>query len=451
MPTKKMQLASWNRYPVQGCVVERPERYAEFNPASCISIARGQGKSYGDAALNENGRVVLTERLNRLRVLDIEQGFIRAEAGLTLDDLLRIIVPRGWFLPVTPGTRYISLGGAVAADVHGKNHHCEGSFGRFVTDLELRTSSGEKITCSPEENSDLFWASIGGMGLTGFIGEIGLRLRRIPSAYIKAQHQKASNLDALFKLFDDSAYDAPYTVAWIDTLSRGAKLGRGVFMRGHHAELDELSAELMQQPYSLKPAAAIKVPIDMPASLMNPYSIGLFNTLYHRIEGSKREPFITDYRKFFYPLDSLLNWNRMYGKRGFLQYQCVIPEPYAYEGIRKLIERLAASRHSSFLAVLKRMGPMGQGMLSFPMAGYTLALDLTLSDSSLFTLLNELDDLVVGYGGRIYLAKDARLSASAFRAMYPRYGEWLEVKRRVDPDGCLSSSLSRRLRIGEAP
>jgi len=370
---------------------------------------------------------------------------------MTLHDLLEIIVPRGWFLSVTPGTRYVSLGGAVAADVHGKNHHNDGSIGRYVTDIQLYLPSGEILACSPENNADLFWASIGGMGLTGFIGEIGLRLRRIPSAYIKAQHHEASDLDTLFKLFADSTYDAPYTVAWIDSLSRGAKLGRGVLMCGHHAELDELSADLRQHPHSLKAARAIRIPFDVPPWLMNPYSISLFNALYHRIEGGKRSSFITDYRKFFYPLDALLNWNRLYGKRGFLQYQCVIPEPHAYEGMRKLIERIVSSRHSSFLAVLKRMGPAGQGMLSFPMAGYTLALDLTLSDSRLFTLLNELDELVIGYGGRTYLAKDARLSANTFRAMYPRYGEWLEAKRRVDPGGCLSSSLSRRLKIGEAP
>lgn len=450
MTIKNVQLSSWGRYPSLPCELERPERYSQFTPGTYPNIARGQGRSYGDAALNENGHVVLTERLNRLRELDLEQGILRAEAGLTLDELLELIVPQGWFLPVTPGTRYVSLGGAVAADVHGKNHHCDGSIGRHVTVIRLRHPNGGESVCSPEEHADLFWATVGGMGLTGFIGEIGLRLMRIPSAYIHARHHAAANLEQLFELFTDAAYDAPYSVAWIDCLKRGGKLGRGVLMRGHHADLDELPADLRKAPLTLKPARSARIPIDMPPWLLNPFSIGLFNQLYYAVQAGKRTPFITDYRSFFYPLDGLQNWNRMYGRRGFLQYQCVIPEARAYEGMHSIIEKLAASRHASFLAVLKRMGQAGQGMLSFPMAGYTLALDLTLRDNCLLDLLNELDELVVAHGGRVYLAKDACLRPDTFRAMYPRYGEWLEVRHRVDPEGFLSSSLSRRLRIGEA-
>lgn len=442
-------LSGWNRYPVQCCKVVRPEYYVEFRPTSSPGIARGQGRSYSDAALNENGRVVLTERLNRFRSFDITHGILKAEAGLTLYDLLRTILPRGWFLPVTPGTGFVSLGGAFAADVHGKNHHHDGAFSQHVTDIELCLPDGEHVTCSPSQQADLFWASAGGMGLTGFIGEVGIQLRPVPSAYIKAQHHCASDLEHLFTLLSDTVYDAPYTVAWIDCLSQGARLGRGILMGGRHAELDELPTKLARYPYRCISTQCLGVPFDFPTWVMNPYTVSLFNHLYYRLEGRKQIPFIVHCQPFFYPLDNVLSWNRLYGRRGFLQYQCVLPEPGAYDGIRELLERLTATRQASFLAVLKRMGPEGQGHLSFPMAGYTLALDITFKGDKLFSLLDTLDEIVIQRGGRVYLAKDARLKPDMFRAMYPRYPEWLAIKQRVDPSHRVASSLSRRLQIGE--
>ena len=441
-------LSGWGRYPMLSCELERPERYAELQPTAASLIVRGQGRSYGDAALNENGRVLLTERVNRLLEFNVEQGMLRAEAGVTVAEILDVIVPKGWFLPVTPGTKFASLGGCVAADVHGKNHNYDGSFGSHVMSVELIQADGNHVTCSPFENSKLFWATVGGMGLTGIIGEVTFKLVPIPSEYIVVQHRAAENLAQLFHHLEDAATDDRYTVAWIDSLAGGKNLGRGIAMCGHHAQVDELQNNY---PRSGKVKHSRAMPFDFPVFALNPFTISAFNALYYHHEGGKRKPFLSSYDPYFYPLDSIAHWNRMYGKRGFLQYQCVIPDATAHEGIRQLLKVMSDSRRPSFLAVLKRFGAEGRGLLSFPMAGYTLALDFPIRDESLFIFLNELDEIVLKHGGRVYLAKDARLSAETFFKMYPRYTEWLQIKRAVDPLNRFSSSLSRRLRIGMSP
>lgn len=445
MPTLITPISGWGRYPVQSCELERPERYAYLRPTAASLITRGQGRSYGDAALNENGRVLLTERVNRLLEFDAEQGILHAEAGATLAEILEVIAPKGWFLPVTPGTKFVSLGGCVAADVHGKNHHHDSSFGDHVLGIELILADSSRVMCSPSENSDLFWATVGGMGLTGIIGEVTLKLIPIQSAYMKVQHHAACNLDQLFRLMQDAAMDDRYAVAWIDSMASGGQLGRGIAMCGHHAVAEELPVDFHGPS---KPKRRRAIPFDFPAWMLNPSSISAFNALFYRRESGKREPFLSGYDPYFYPLDAIGNWNRMYGKRGFVQYQCVIPDAAACDGIRKLLEELLDSRRPSFLAVLKRLGPQGRGLLSFPMAGYTLAVDLPIRDGGLFVLLNKLDEIVLQHGGRVYLAKDARLSAETFRAMYPRYAEWLRIKNAVDPQNKFSSSMSRRLGIG---
>jgi FAD/FMN-containing dehydrogenase len=446
MATLITPLSGWGRYPVQSCELERPERYADLRPAAANLIARGQGRSYGDAALNQNGRVLLTERVNRLLEFDAVQGILRAEAGATLAEILEVIVPKGWFLPVTPGTKFVSLGGCVAADVHGKNHHHDGSFGDHVLSIELILADGSRVTCTPSEKPELFWATVGGMGLTGIIGEVTFKLVSIQSGYMIVQHHAAGNLEQLFHHLENPAIDDRYTVAWIDSLATGESLGRGIAMCGHHAANEELRPGFRNPR---KPKRSRAIPFDFPAWMLNPLSISAFNALYYKREGGKREPFLSVYDPYFYPLDAIENWNRMYGKRGFVQYQCVIPDATAFEGIRNLLEELSSSRRPSFLAVLKRLGAQGKGLLSFPMAGYTLALDLPVRDEGLFALLNKLDQIVLQHGGRVYLAKDARLSAESFRAMYPRYEEWLKVKNTVDPQNRFSSSLSRRLRINQ--
>ncbi len=445
MPTLITPISGWGRYPVQPCELARPERYADLRSDEGSVIARGQGRSYGDAALNENRRVLLTERVDRLLELDVVNGILRAEAGMTLARILDVIVPRGWFLPVTPGTKFVSLGGCVAADVHGKNHHHEGSFGDHVLSIELILADGNRVTCTPDDKTELFWATVGGMGLTGIIGEVTLKLIPIQSALMQVHHHAADNLERLFHLMQDAELDDRYTVAWMDSSASGKNLGRGIVMCGHHVGTAELPDDLHRR---IKPSRNHSIPFDFPAWALNPLSISAFNSRYFKKEGGRRYPFLSNYDPYFYPLDAIANWNRMYGKRGFVQYQCVIPDATALTGIRNLLDELSASRRPSFLAVLKRLGTQGRGLLSFPMAGYTLALDLPIRDAGLFVLLNKLDEIVLQHGGRVYLAKDARLSAESFRAMYSRYDEWLKIKKEVDPQNRFSSSLSRRLEIG---
>ena len=445
MLTLNAPISGWGRYPVQSCELERPERYADLYSDAASVIARGQGRSYGDAALNENRRVLLTERVNRLLEFDVENGILRAEAGVMLAEILEVIVPKGWFLPVTPGTKFVSLGGCVAADVHGKNHHHDGSFGDHVLGIELILADDSHVACSPAENSELFLATVGGMGLTGIIGEVAIKLIPVQSDYVMVRHHAADNLEQLFQHLQNPAMDDRYTVAWIDSLATGQQLGRGIAMCGHHAAAEELPAGFRS---AAKAKRSRSIPFDFPAWALNPLSIGAFNASYYRREGGKHESFLSGYDSYFYPLDAIGDWNRMYGKRGFVQYQCVIPETHAFEGIKALLQEITGSRRPSFLAVLKRFGAQGRGLLSFPMAGYTLALDLPIRDEGLFVLLNKLDEIVLRHGGRVYLAKDARLSAASFRAMYPRYEAWLKIKNTVDPQNRFSSSLSRRLEIG---
>lgn len=445
MPTLTKPLSGWGRYPVQSCELERPERYADLRPTTETLIARGQGRSYGDASLNENGRVILTERLDRMLSLDVQQGILKAEAGVTLAEILPVIVKQGWFLPVTPGTKYVSLGGCVAADVHGKNHHHDGGFGDHVLGIDLIMADGSHKTCSASENADIFWATVGGMGLTGIISEVTLKLLPIQTAKMMVSQHAANNLEHLFQLLENPALDDQYSVAWIDCLAKGGQLGRGIAMFGHHAGTAEFTGE---NPLQTKPKRTRSLPFNFPSWILNPLSISLFNKLYFYRESRRKSPFLTDYDSYFYPLDSIGQWNRMYGKRGFVQYQCVIPEASALVGMIALLKELSASRRSSFLAVLKRFGAEGKAPLSFPMPGYTLALDLPIRDKGLFSLLDKLDHIVLQHGGRVYLAKDARISAESFRSMYPRFETWLKLKNKIDPSNRFSSSLARRLNIG---
>jgi len=446
MQYKKCELTSWSRYPAQNCTLYRPERYSGFHPVGSSSIARGAGLSYGDAALNENGNVVLSERINRILRFDEKIGVITAEAGVTLEEILNVIIPKRWFLPVTPGTQYITLGGAVAADVHGKNHHHDGAFSQFIEKLEVVTPVG-RMNCSAEENGALFWATVGGMGLTGFISEVTIKLRPIETAYMSVKHFGAENLTQLFECFSDESLDDQYSVAWIDCLASGNELGRGVFMSAHHARINELEEKNKQSPLTCDDRKPSAIPFDFPGWALNSLTVKALNSFYYKKNSSKDSPFISNYKEYFYPLDGVNNWNRMYGKKGFVQYQCVIPEEKAAEGIRKILETISSSKQSSFLAVLKKMGPENKGFLSFPMAGYTLALDLTINNERIFEILNQLDEMVVSYGGRVYLAKDARLNEKSFLSMYPDYPKWKKIKNQFDPDNLISSSLARRLGI----
>ncbi len=362
---------------------------------------------------------------------------------MTLKEILDVIVPAQWFLPATPGTQYASLGGCVAADVHGKNHHHAGSFGKYIIAFELITADHKKLLCTPKDHAELFWATIGGMGLTGIIGTIVLKLVPIASTEMIVQHHAGEDLEQIFHTLTDPAFDDDYSVAWIDSTAENKNMGRGIVMTAHHAESDEVSPH-----YKRKRGASQNIPVDLPGWLLNKHSIKLFNHYYFKKQSQKKQIFATDYQQFFYPLDNITHWNRLYGKKGFVKYQCVFPQKNAFEGIQQILKLECVRKNPGFLAVLKRLGHNSQGLLSFPMPGYTLALDIPFRDESTLDQLKIFDEIVLSSQGRVYLAKDASLSPEHFRQMYPRYPEWLTIKQKIDPANKFNSSLSRRLNIG---
>lgn len=443
-------LSGWGRHPVVESRVVRPETRSQLRAVleatSEPVLAHGAGRSYGDAALNPRGLTILTERLNRMIAFDPETGRLRCEAGVRLGEILDVFVPRGWFVPVTPGTKAVTLGGAVAFDVHGKNHHGEGSFAHFVRAIELLTASGACVRCSRQERAELFWATVGGAGLTGFITEVELELRRIETACLRTRRIKTHHLDEAFDAFEAHDPRHTYAVAWIDAMARGDSLGRGLCMFGDHARADELGKARRARPLAYAPRRYFSVPIPLPRRVLGPTVVRCFNRMYHARQRREEVRRVEDIDAFFYPLDAVGQWNRMYGPDGFVQYQCVLPMDESRMGITHLLEHLHTTGWPCYLAVLKRMGPASDGMLSFPMRGYTLALDIPRRDG-IEALLHALDAIVLQHGGRIYLAKDAALRPEAFRAMYPRHDEWLNVKRRVDPDGRFTSALARRLQL----
>lgn len=406
-------------------------------------IARGWGRSYGDVSVNPGGGVINMTRLNRMLSFDETAGILECESGVSLEEILEVIVPRGWFLPVTPGTKFVTIGGAIANDVHGKNHHVDGSFGQHVTRLTLLTPMGLLLSCSPTENSDVFWATVGGIGLTGIILTASIKLQRITSAYIRVDYRQCRNLDALLAAIRETDDKYKYSVAWVDCMSKGNKLGRSALMSGDHLSASDLPARYghaLSVPVKFKP----NIPFNMPGFLLNPTSISLFNAFIYAMHPSK-EGQIVDYDAYFYPLDKIHNWNRGYGKRGFSQYQATFPHE-GVDGMAKLLEKLSTSGRPSFFAVLKRMGPGGKGLLSHPIDGWTLTLDIPVK-SGLEPFLRECDEIVVQYGGRLYTAKDATTRADMFSAMYPRLDEFKAIKAKLDPQGKLSSRLARRCGI----
>jgi decaprenylphospho-beta-D-ribofuranose 2-oxidase len=446
-----MQLGGWGGLAQQPAEVYRPARLRELT--DCLRqesprgmIARGLGRSYGDSASIVGGKVVLTERMNRMLAWDAQQGLLTCEAGVSFADVLTTFVPRGYFLPVTPGTKFVTLGGAIAADVHGKNHHVHGSLGNFVESFDLWTGQNEQLHCSRTENSDVFWATIGGMGLTGFILRATLRLTPIETSRMRVNYQRLANLDELLPLFIERREDATYSVAWVDCLAQGSDLGRSVLIRGEHAREAELVQKNGQSLFDMPRKFPLGVPFNMPGIMLNQYSVKAFNWLYYKTHPTRENTF-TPYEPFFYPLDSVQHWNRIYGRRGFVQYQALLPIESSKAGIRRLLEEIAAARTASFLAVLKRTGDADPGMLSFCEPGITLALDLPNTGDSLRELIARLDAIVLEHSGRLYLAKDALSSAATFARMYPRLDEFRQVRSRLDPKGRFVSSQARRLGI----
>ncbi|MFK4511790.1 FAD-binding oxidoreductase [Bradyrhizobium daqingense] len=434
-------VSGWGRFPVVDSDVLRPRSFAAVGEAVAAgTIARGNGRAYGDAAIGTVRTVTMTG-FDRVRSFDPATGRIRLEAGVLLADLIETFGPRGFLPFVVPGTRFVSIGGAVAADVHGKNHHCEGGFGRYVDSILLRTGQGEVIEASREQNSDAFFATIGGMGLTGIILEATMRLRTVETGWIRERVICASDLDAAMRALD-AGDSATYSVAWIDCVARGKDLGRSLIYLGEHAGKDELTEGAAAFPVGKD--SGLGVPVDLPAMTLNRYSIRAFNEMYYRM-GARRAggSRVVSLYPYFFPLDSIADWNRIYGRRGFLQHQCVIPEAGARDVLGEILERVARRGDASFLAVLKKLG-QGDGILSFPLPGYTLALDFPVR-GDILNFLDEIDRLVVAAGGRLYLAKDARQSRATFAAGYPALQRFNAIRKSLDPAGNIRSKLSQRL------
>ncbi|MGQ9880991.1 MAG: FAD-binding protein [Armatimonadota bacterium] len=446
------EITGWGRYPRARCHLYRPERVREVmrilqseEPEGFLP--RGLGRAYGDAALNSDGGVILMDRLDRFLAFDPQTGVVRCEGGVPIADIIRTFLPRGWFLPVTPGTKFCTVGACVACDVHGKNHHLDGSIGNFVCQISLLLPSGETVLCSREGNSDLFFATLGGMGLTGVILEVKLQLRRVETAYIVVDYVRTHNLEETLQTFYERDTHYPYSVAWLDCVASGRDFGKGVLMFGRHASPDQLPTANRHSPFTVKPKHTKTIPFDLPELALNPVSLQAFNSFYYRFHPT-RDGVVTDYDTYFYPLDSILRWNRAYGKRGFVQWQCVLPYEGGVQNLTRILETAQARRTYPFLSVLKRMGEPSGGLLSFPMPGYTLALDFPVRNG-LFAVLEELDNIVVEAGGRLYLAKDSRMSAETFHQTYPQLPRWQAIKAQVDPKGVLQSDLARRLRMLE--
>lgn len=409
------------------------------------AIARGLGRSYNDAAQLGGGSFIDTTIWNHVIHFDPVNGILKIEAGASLDQIMREFTEYGFFIPVTPGTRQVTVGGAIACDIHGKNHHVDGAFSDHIISIDLATPSGV-LSISKNENPGLFNATRGGMGLTGVILNATLQLLRVETTYMKVDTNRTIDLDHTLELMENEDRNYRYSVAWIDSLSRGAKLGRSVLTRGDHASVTELDPVQRKSPLAFKPKALISAPNLFPSGLLNSITVKAFNEVWYRKSPAKEVGKIQHAASFFHPLDAVANWNRIYGPRGFIQYQFVVPFGEE-EVIRKTIETLAKNHLGSFLSVLKRFGPSNSGLISFPTEGWTLALDLPVGSARLPRLLDTLDQMVVEANGRVYLAKDSRVSKRYFRQMYPNLDRFKAVVDSVDPKRILNSDLAKRLGI----
>ncbi|MDE0886592.1 MAG: FAD-binding oxidoreductase [Myxococcota bacterium] len=447
-PGEATDLAGWGNFPVENCNIYRPEGLDELRSILAQRrepdfISRGQGRSYGDAALNAQRGVILAYGSGERMHLDSASGTLECLAGTTLAEILDYAVPRGYSLGITPGTKRISLGGAIAADVHGKNHHKEGTISHQLLGFSLLTADGNILDCSREENSELFWATLGGMGLTGVILGVRLALQASSTAYVTSSNERCRDLDDVLTRMEEGDRQYDYAVAWIDCLAKGRALGRSILMRANPAALEDLPPSRRSLPHHVPSRVRPSVPLFLPGWLLNPWSMRAFNAAFYAAHRNQRQTL--DFDRYFYALDRIEHWNRVYGRRGALQYQVVLPQSRAREGLVALLERIVDTGLASFLAVLKTTGPANPAPLSFPIEGVSLALDFPNTGTGLFSLLEDLDAVTLAHGGRVYLAKDSRLSQENFRAMYPRIEEFNAVKARYDPEGLFSSSLARRI------
>jgi len=407
-------------------------------------LARGLGRSYGDSAQNAGGLVLDMTGFNQVLSFDSITGIVDVEAGISIDSLISLFLPQGWFVPVTPGTRLVTVGGAIAADIHGKNHHIAGSFGNHILSLDLLFADGQVRTLSPHQDPEKFWATVGGMGLTGVILRARVQLTKVASSSINVETKRANNLDELMSFQIDLENKHPYCVAWIDCLSKNERLGRGVITAGGFAEISDLPHKQGLDPLSYEPAKPISAPSMAPSGLLNRWSVAAFNEGWFRKAPKHRENEIQSMATFFHPLDGVAGWNALYGRAGFIQYQFVVPE-HSAEVVRTAIEKLSGIGAASFLAVLKRFGAANPAPMSFPMPGWTLALDIPTGIVGLSRVLDDLDELVASAGGRVYLAKDSRMRPELLPTMYPRIGEWNHTRDVMDPQHRFASDQARRL------
>jgi FAD/FMN-containing dehydrogenase len=432
--THLTKIYGWGRYPQQDAYLHAPPSCASLELITKQHesvLVRGMGRSYGDSANALN--VLQTTYINHFIEFDKATGKLTAEAGITLREILEVIVPSGWFLPVTPGTSYVTLGGAIASDVHGKNHHISGTFGQHVMSLNILLGTGEVVTTSPQHHADLFHATCGGMGLTGVIISATIQLLPIKSSLISQKTIKADCIEEACEVFESNS-DATYSVAWIDCLSKGKSLGRSVIMLGEHSEQGGLDVDIRQK---------VSVPFSTPSALLNSLTMKAFNTTYwHKSKHNVSQT--VGLMPYFYPLDAVGEWNRLYGKKGFVQFQCVVPKLDGVVNMRRLLTEISNSGEGSFLAVLKQFGIANQNLLSFPTEGYTLALDFKFSEAAI-TTVKKLEDMVVEMGGRIYLTKDAVMQESTFKATYPTWQKFEAVRAQYGAAGKFSSAQSKRL------
>lgn len=438
----KKAIANWGNYPV----MESEEKLFSFDDQlsaivkqSHHFIPRGNGRCYGDASLAE--QTINTLKYDKILSFDAVNGIFECQSGLMLDQVLEVIVPKGWFLPVTPGTKFITVGGAVGSDVHGKNHHVDGTFSNHIIDMDVMLASGEVITCSPERYTDLFEATCGGMGLTGLVTRVKFRLKKIETSYIKQKQIKAANLEEIIRLFDEYKHYT-YSVAWIDCLKKGKNFGRSILILGEHAKVDDLPEKKKKDPLKLPSRKQITFPFNLPSWVLNSFTVKLFNFLYYGKNLKREINNIVSYEPFFYPLDAILHWNRGYGKKGFVQYQFVLPLE-AKQGLIEILNRISDRGLGSFLAVLKIFGKQ-DSLISFPSEGYTLALDFPVR-KGLFEFLDELDQVVLQYGGRLYMSKDARMKPEVLQAGYPRLEVFKSIVKKYNPDYKIRSVQSDRL------
>ncbi|MCC6873315.1 MAG: FAD-binding oxidoreductase [Sandaracinaceae bacterium] len=435
-------VSGWGRIPVPGREL-RSEDLERLTERAVLS--RGLGRSYGDSALPPPGvsEVATTTLADRILSFDERSGLLRAESGLALKELNRLLLPRGWFVPVTPGTQFVTLGGMVGADVHGKEHHVRGCIGEHVRRLKMRVADGRVLWCSDDEHRDLFRATLGGMGLTGHVLEVELEMMAIRSPWIRQYSKRVDDIDQYIDALKDAAGRFPYTVGWIDCLSRGRNMGRGILMAGDWADPAEAPARYPA------PRRHLTMPFVLPSFVLERPTVRAFNTAFYWRHLPREREAVVHWESFFYPLDMVLEWNRMYGARGFTQYQCVLPEQAGRGAARRVLEILTRRGGASFLCVIKDCGPEGRGMLSFPMKGISIALDIAVRDDTQ-ALVDALNEQVIAEGGRIYLAKDTFTREEHFRAMEPRLEAFLAVRRKWDPEQRLRSAQSVRL-FGDRP